>query len=104
MGNKLKPCPFCGGRNLDLEVDGHYDEDNDSYEFYAFIECNDCKAYLSNKHLPDDEEEAKEEITAIWNKRTEIKKISFAGIKRHIPMKKQKRRKFFYTKVVTLKA
>ncbi len=69
---KLKPCPFCGGSDLRLYTEEDYDTYDEDYQ--GVIECNDCNAYLASSNWRDNECDAKDEITAIWNKRANIEK------------------------------
>ena len=52
MNNKLKSCPFCGGKAILFE----------SHTFAWTIECKDCEVGIGH----DD----KETVIKIWNRRT----------------------------------
>jgi Lar family restriction alleviation protein len=61
--NELKPCPFCGGKNVVLDTyksrKGHE----------ATIQCNSgCILYMHTITY-DTEEEAVEAVTKAWNRR-----------------------------------
>ena len=60
---ELKPCPFCGSKNVVLE------ENTVRKGFEASIYCNgDCMAtqYTITYDTP---EEAKEQVIKLWNRR-----------------------------------
>ena len=58
--DKVKPCPFCGGNDIDYyETDfGRADE-----PFYYIVKCKDC-----NAHIFAESGELEDAIT-LWNKR-----------------------------------
>lgn len=57
----LKPCPFCGSKNVELSQDG--------YGSWA-VECHGyaCHAYVTNAKWRC---ERKEDAIALWNRRKE---------------------------------
>lgn len=54
---ELKPCPFCGGKNVKLYT-------YTGVMNYYYIECDDC--YCGTGH-----EESKEIAVAAWNRRAD---------------------------------
>lgn len=56
---KLKPCPFCGGKGI-------YKRDN----WDCFIRCEECNANTNKIHI-DFEYSAKDRAIKAWNKRAE---------------------------------
>lgn len=61
---KLKPCPFCGGKANIVVVEPHTHEIAifmPDYEGGAFVECNDCTCAISAK--------TKEMAIEAWNRR-----------------------------------
>jgi len=42
---ELKPCPFCGGKNPSLYLNGEYD--------YWYLHCDKCSASVGKSNLPD---------------------------------------------------
>ncbi|MBQ8691705.1 MAG: Lar family restriction alleviation protein [Synergistaceae bacterium] len=64
---ELKPCPFCGSRDLEL-----YSEENDVLGevcWESFILCNNCHAHFRKFVTYDSREEAEAEIAELWNTR-----------------------------------
>lgn len=65
MNQHLKPCPFCGGSDADVELD----------EFNCLsVACHKCKAFgppVYVGHLAYDEHESEEQIARDrWNERS----------------------------------
>lgn len=61
MNEELKPCPFCGGREIQsfTEVTGF----NEPYrKFRYYISCKDCEAHFFYSNFENQAIEA-------WNKR-----------------------------------
>ena len=56
---ELKPCPFCGGSSIVYENDCIYPRD-----YLWSIECDSCGARI--------QDDRKEEVLRIWNKRVEL--------------------------------
>ena len=54
---ELKPCPFCGGRNIHIE---HMDDE----EPYTYICCYDCLASFWQQEAVCEEDNVK-----AWNRR-----------------------------------
>lgn len=73
MTPELKPCPFCGGKNLSVNA---YDVQPDDYHA-GHVYCNDCEVEgPSSLSLPEpdgywmpDPESAKAEAVKAWNRR-----------------------------------
>lgn len=73
MSEELKPCPFCGNRNL------HYCDDNDPRGgTWLFISCNQCGAMSRGIEIATDDdleehkksrEKAKPRLAKRWNER-----------------------------------
>lgn len=59
---KLKPCPFCGGKNIHVE----YEVDDYGYERGSYICCYDCLASFYQQEACCDEDNIK-----AWNRRAE---------------------------------
>ncbi len=73
MSEELKPCPFCGGTDLDVDFEG------------GFVSCNSCDTYgpnVDNEWTPerglideDDDDEAKQiraKAVELWNNRAKV--------------------------------
>ena len=58
--NELKPCPFCG--NIDIELNSKILMHSDCERFW--IECPDCQ--ISTRYF-----ETNEDALRMWNKRAE---------------------------------
>lgn len=58
MSVELKPCPFCGGCELDLWSTQYYDEDLWS------VSCHACRVAIVNR-------DSKDEAIDAWNTRAE---------------------------------
>ena len=43
--NEYKPCPFCGGTDIDYNSETGYNDGG----FWSWIECNDCGATAKTK-------------------------------------------------------
>lgn len=54
---KLKPCPFCGGENIDYDVDDKYMPD-------THIECLNCGACVDLRY-------SNISVSEKWNRRVE---------------------------------
>lgn len=64
MDEKLKPCPFCGGKANIIVVEPHKHflaKFMPDYEGGAFVECSGCTCALSA--------ESREEAIEAWNRR-----------------------------------
>lgn len=59
--NELKPCPFCGSKNVSMYTYSGVME-------YYYIECKDC--YCGTGH-----EELEEYAVEAWNRRVENEKL-----------------------------
>ena len=82
MPNELKPCPFCGGNDLELK-----DCTDNVYGFWDYkIKCKTCRAYMDSpstaivtpisngiRQTRDDETKAKakRELIVNWNRRAD---------------------------------
>lgn len=55
MTDKLKPCPFCGSKNIDLFEHG---------AIVVFVQCDDCLATFP--HF-----DSKQEAIEAWNRRVD---------------------------------
>jgi Lar family restriction alleviation protein len=62
MKNKLKPCPFCGGKSK-IEGNTHY----------VWVECYDCKSQTNSFKTLSDCDASNKAISA-WNTRVEYDK------------------------------
>lgn len=72
MSEKLKPCPFCGGSNLKLNIRDESDTYYDDYR--GIITCQSCTISLLDTKTYETEKDAEDRITAIWNKRADVGK------------------------------
>ena len=69
MSEKLKPCPFCGGK-ASMES-GRYEMDDDMFSF-AHVECLSCGACGSGFTEAEKPVESLEALAAdAWNRRAE---------------------------------
>ena len=62
---ELKPCPFCGGNNIELRYGYSYGRPN----FHGKARCLDCNAVKHSLLSSDTEEEAYQAAAAAWNRR-----------------------------------
>lgn len=62
--NKLLPCPFCGGEELEFQF-------SDIDGWVAHVRCNECDDMIGpmSKCKYDDKFEAAEDATEVWNRR-----------------------------------
>ena len=44
MENELKPCPFCGGKNIKLNEANRLNENRTQTRTYYYVWCSDCTA------------------------------------------------------------
>lgn len=73
MSEKLKPCPFCGSRDVDVLDAGGYvevlDACGDPYSFsLPYVHCNNCNADSKMCKSID-------EAIAAWNRRADKVKV-----------------------------
>ena len=67
---ELKPCPFCGGRKLDVDI---APLNKGGTDYYAYITCQYCGTEFNfddgsyDTYLPI--EDYRQEIAKRWNKR-----------------------------------
>lgn len=54
---KLKPCPFCGGTDLDYYVDNFVS---------TYVECNSCGVKVQGAY---NSERGEKEADELWNRR-----------------------------------
>lgn len=64
QSEELKPCPFCGGKNLRFRL-------SDIEGWIAHVECTDCDDMLGpmSEWKHDDKEDAEKDAAAVWNRR-----------------------------------
>jgi Lar family restriction alleviation protein len=64
QSEELKPCPFCGGKNLSFRL-------SDIEGWIAHVECTDCDDMLGpmSEWKHDDKEDAEKDAAAVWNRR-----------------------------------
>lgn len=62
---ELKPCPFCGGRNIELRYGYTYGKPN----FHGLAVCLDCDAVKHAMTASYTEEMAYRAAAAEWNRR-----------------------------------
>ena len=64
QSEELKPCPFCGGNNLQFRL-------SDIEGWIAHVECTDCDDMLGpmSEWKHDEKEDAEKDAAAVWNKR-----------------------------------
>ena len=60
----LKPCPFCGGKNIDVDVE-HFSH---GCVGHWFVRCMDCTATVGNPALID-KPDTKYQAVKMWNVR-----------------------------------
>lgn len=70
LNNELKPCPFCGGK--EIRQAGYFEHD----EFVHFVFCNDCGARTKPAFRSRGSGAAvrmffEEKAAEAWNRRTE---------------------------------
>jgi Lar family restriction alleviation protein len=56
---ELKPCPFCGSKNIELSAEEYYDKD-----VFYIVSCNNCGAKIEGSGRNKEAAEA-------WNTRCE---------------------------------
>jgi Lar family restriction alleviation protein len=64
QNEELKPCPFCGGKNLRFRL-------SDIEGWIAHVECTDCDDMLGpmSEWKHGDKEDAEKDAAAVWNRR-----------------------------------
>ena len=72
MLNELKPCPFCGGEMLKIEVNDHGTEKRPfGFRFTAKVICLDCFASCGTHGFEHNEEAGKRMAVRAWNRRAD---------------------------------
>lgn len=81
MSRELKPCPFCGGTDIQysIKTTGGYER-----KYHASMFCNTCHCYGARilykvpsdnkfypRHLVEDDTELQEKAIEAWNRRVE---------------------------------
>ena len=70
MKDKLKPCPFCGNEDLEIQVlELKKDLFVDGNWCIVDIRCNNCKTLKSRKVLGISEEDCIKDAIRLWNRR-----------------------------------
>lgn len=73
----MKPCPFCGGTNIELSVSVAIRK-RDTATFHCAMTCSNCKAkgprylfktYDHNRSNLENNEEIRVEAAKLWNNR-----------------------------------
>lgn len=70
MKDKLKPCPFCGDKDIEVEIVGIMDDIFSNMKHYKieFI-CENCNIIKPTRTTANSREEAIENVIKIWNRR-----------------------------------
>lgn len=64
MANELKPCPFCGSKNVELRA---------GVMFNGAVHCNECSAdvvFDAVRMIAEGDYDWKTAVTDGWNRRT----------------------------------
>ena len=62
--DKLKPCPFCGGTEINVYGESLWSDNGIAMKLPTFIKCCNCKIWVSCQTA-----ENKDDIITIWNRR-----------------------------------
>ncbi|MFM0044061.1 Lar family restriction alleviation protein [Paraburkholderia sediminicola] len=65
MSDELKPCPFCGGTDLDWTA-----EQADAVTFFGQIHCNSCDTVVHSEECWRSDEDAEIDAKDKWNFRS----------------------------------
>lgn len=70
MSEELKPCPFCGNENIQIERRSEFDGQSDYGRYYIGCGAEDCLDWdvFSSADTPD-------EAIEQWNKRAEVSSL-----------------------------
>ena len=70
MSDKIKPCPFCGSEDIDIEFVSIMNDlfINKNHYKIEFI-CSDCNVIKPTRTTANNREEAIENVVKIWNRR-----------------------------------
>lgn len=72
IGNKVKPCPFCGGHKIYIDTPDFFETLAESHPEHAprlGIECLDCNLEMHDYTDTTDYHARKIELIKKWNKR-----------------------------------
>lgn len=69
MSNKLKPCPFCGGKRILVNTIER--DDRPKCKWTCTVFCTSCFGSACNHGFDWTKEEAEEKAIAAWNRRAE---------------------------------
>ncbi|MFU7495811.1 Lar family restriction alleviation protein [Pseudomonas aeruginosa] len=65
MAEELRPCPFCGGSDLEMQEPHQID----AVSWMSGVQCNSCEASLSPIHCETNPSAAQDEARICWNRR-----------------------------------
>lgn len=65
MAEELKPCPFCGGSDLEMQEPHQID----AVSWMSGVQCNSCEASLSPIYCEPNPSAVQDEARICWNRR-----------------------------------
>ncbi len=65
MAEELKPCPFCGGSDLEMQEPHQID----AVSWMSGVQCNSCEASLSPIYCEPNPSAVQDEARTCWNRR-----------------------------------
>ena len=69
LKEKLKPCPFCGGKAFVNTIEHDAESRPNGYRFHGEVMCRNCQATAGTTGFDVSYEFATEKAIIAWNKR-----------------------------------